>query len=299
MTQVTAALVRSRFAACLEARHLNLYSCETATVVSQEHPRLAFTVRYCPALVEKRREEHSCVLGEKRGEKHSCASEPKQNPFLPFDRNLHVSDLHPSQRYVLLFNKFCVIPEHLLVITREYIGQSAPLVAEDFEAVEEVLRGLEGSGAKAKPLAFYNSGPDAGASQSHRHFQVIAEEPLPIQAEFDSNPMVSGKSSRLPVFDAFRHACIRMDLSKASAFYYFQEVVAAARLQPAEAFNLLWTLDWMLLVPRRKEFADDGRDSLNAMAFAGLLLTRNRDFKLECVEPLKVLEQVTFVDGRE
>ena len=51
--------------------------------------------------------------------------------------------------------------------------------------------------------------------------------------------------------------------------------------------------DWMLLVPRRKEFTDDQINSLNAMAFAGYFLVMD-ERHLEQFSPVECLEQVTF-----
>jgi len=59
-------------------------------------------------------------------------------------------------------------------------------------------------------------------------------------------------------------------------------------------YNLLVTREWMLLVPRSKEFFDS--ISVNSMGFAGALLLRNKEEMkaLKKYGPMKVLESVAL-----
>lgn len=86
------------------------------------------------------------------------------NPFLPYDQALHVMSLPP--RHELLLNKFNVVEDHVLVVTAAFEPQSDLLTAADFSATWAVLREVAG-------LAFYNAGATAGASQPHKHLQVV------------------------------------------------------------------------------------------------------------------------------
>ena len=90
------------------------------------------------------------------------------NPFLPYDADLWVTDI--SQTHICLLNKFNVIENHILVVTRVFEDQESLLTAEDFEAMWICMAEFDG-------LAFYNSGPIAGASQQHKHLQIV---PLPL-----------------------------------------------------------------------------------------------------------------------
>jgi sulfate adenylyltransferase (ADP) / ATP adenylyltransferase len=91
------------------------------------------------------------------------------DPFSPpYEPDLYVSDVSPS--HVALLNKFSVLDHHFLLVTREYAEQPEHLTKADFEAMLLALGGVNG-------LAFYNSGPEAGASQPHKHMQVV---PLPL-----------------------------------------------------------------------------------------------------------------------
>src|SRR5919198_4158162 len=92
------------------------------------------------------------------------------NPFLPYDENLFVANI--SGTHVALLNKFNVVDHHLLIVTRAFEDQESLLTLNDFEALRICLAEFEG-------LVFYNAGKIAGASQRHKHLQII---PLPLAA---------------------------------------------------------------------------------------------------------------------
>lgn len=87
----------------------------------------------------------------------SKSEKPFKNPFLPPDPAMTVCDLEPSHRLVL--NKFNVVANHVLVITREFEPQSDPLSESDMKAVFSVLANMP---SPHNGLAFYNSGPSSG-----------------------------------------------------------------------------------------------------------------------------------------
>ena len=103
--------------------------------------------------------------GAADGPKPAC-----KNPFLPPDPELFVC--HLSDTHSLVLNKFNVMPYHLLIITRQFESQLDPLNARDLAATLAAMQALP-TGA----LAFYNCGPLSGASQPHKHVQVV---PLPL-----------------------------------------------------------------------------------------------------------------------
>lgn len=93
-----------------------------------------------------------------------------QNPFLPYDPALWVE--HLSDTHTLLLNKFNVVAHHVLVVTRQFESQLDPLGTADMEATWAVVQSMPEGG-----MAFYNCGPESGASQPHKHVQVV---PLPL-----------------------------------------------------------------------------------------------------------------------
>ncbi|BDI16003.1 hypothetical protein ANSO36C_18050 [Nostoc cf. commune SO-36] len=100
--------------------------------------------------------------------KQSARSGQEFNPFLPYEEDLFVADI--SGTHVCILNKFNVVDYHLLIITRSFEEQESLLTLEDFTAMWACLANFDG-------LAFYNSGKTAGASQRHKHLQLV---PLPL-----------------------------------------------------------------------------------------------------------------------
>jgi ATP adenylyltransferase len=70
-------------------------------------------------------------------------------------------------------NKFNIIDHHLLIVTRTFKEQETWLTLQDFEAMWACLNEIDG-------LVFYNGGKTAGASQRHKHLQLV---PLPLVEE--------------------------------------------------------------------------------------------------------------------
>ena len=107
----------------------------------------------------------------RRAESRSAAEAspgPRRNPFLPYEDALYVAAITPT--HVALLNKFPVQDDHLLIVTRAFAPQEALLDADDFLALAACLAEVDG-------LAFYNGGEVAGASQPHKHLQLV---PLPL-----------------------------------------------------------------------------------------------------------------------
>eukprot|EP01084_Bolivina_argentea_P075393 136689_1 len=88
-----------------------------------------------------------------------------KDPFIaPFDIGCHVIDL--NNEYKILLNKFNVVPNHILIITSNFVKQTLPLIAKDFDITMKVILSMNG-------LCYFNSGPFSGASQPHKHIQII------------------------------------------------------------------------------------------------------------------------------
>lgn len=99
------------------------------------------------------------------------------NPFLPHEPAMFVDSL--GQEHKVLLNKFPVLSPHLLVCSNTFIAQSKALSESDLRAWHAVLSESKTSAAHSYRLGFFNSEPTAGASQPHRHMQVIeTQHPL-------------------------------------------------------------------------------------------------------------------------
>ena len=226
------------------------------------------------------------------------------NPFLPYDPDLFVAPISPT--HIALLNKFNVVEHHLLLVTRTFEDQRSQLTQKDCEALLIGLTEIDG-------LAFYNAGPEAGASQSHKHLQLLRLDerigPLPIDSllRFAQVDGMVGTVPRLP----FRHAYGPMDRdwtnpekdSGASLHACYRKLLHAVGLSVdastgshalTEPYNLLMTRKWMLLVPRSRECFEG--ISINALGFAGALLVKDVQqlATLRRCGPMTALRHVTL-----
>lgn len=226
------------------------------------------------------------------------------NPFLPYEPDLFVGDISPT--HICLLNKFNVVDNHLLIVTRAFEEQTDLLNLEDFAALWSCMQEIDG-------LAFFNGGKIAGASQRHKHLQLI---PLPFLSDVVHFPLDKaiakidfqdsmGKLDSFP----FRHgiASLEIDLDRPAAVaaeimqqrYHdllnqvgFQ-VDPETQKQPG-AYNFLATRNWMLVVPRSQESFQN--IPINALGFAGSLFVRDRNSLelLQKLTPLRLLTEVAF-----
>ncbi|TKS61689.1 MAG: hypothetical protein EWM72_00437 [Nitrospira sp.] len=208
----------------------------------------------------------------------ATAATSNADPFLPYDPDLFVAELSPT--HVALLNKFNVVDHHLLIVTRAFEDQVALLTREDCAALLSCLAEIDG-------VAFYNAGPAAGASQRHKHLQVIPLSALP-EPRLPIEPLVrsvkmAGATGTVPGLP-FLHAYAPMDPAwldprkdgASSLLACYRSLLRAVGLSveaTAAPYNLLVTRQWLLLVPRSQEFFEG--ISINALGFAGALLVKD------------------------
>jgi len=221
------------------------------------------------------------------------------NPFLPYEEDLFVADL--SQTHVCLLNKYNVVNYHLLIITRAFEEQEALLTLQDMAAMATCLAEIDG-------LVFYNGGSLAGASQRHKHLQLVPLPLLPDGAQIPIAPAIAtaqfcdsiGSSAEFP----FVHAIARLNpdwlrspSGAAEILLCYQRLLRAVGLQDhgsmqSGAYNLLVTRQWMLMVPRTRDNFE--AIAVNALGFAGAMLVRSPQQlqRLKECRPLTILKQV-------
>ncbi|KAI9292887.1 HIT-like protein [Neoconidiobolus thromboides FSU 785] len=128
---------------------------------------IQYQIRLVPAL-KKKIEKGEESFNKKEPTNPVKSTFKNTNPFLPCDPDLLISDtLYPNHNLVL--NKFCVVPGHILLTTKEYESQDIPLNVVDFEALIDLMVNY----GPDKLLAFFNCGKNSGASQPHKHIQLI------------------------------------------------------------------------------------------------------------------------------
>ena len=223
--------------------------------------------------------------GETAAGRTRAAPRLPSNPFASPEPALVVRDrLTPTHRALL--NKFSVLREHLLVVTREFEDQEQPLDERDFEALAICME-------DAEVLAFYNGGTEAGASQRHKHLQVVT---LPLSPRH-SVPMdvALGKPARaLPFRCGFTRLQAGQVSQPASMVSTYRDLHRAARLEFPQPYNLLVTHEWMLVVPRSRDRFQD--ISINSLAFAGSYFVRDAKHAhvIAASKPMSVLASVAI-----
>jgi sulfate adenylyltransferase (ADP) / ATP adenylyltransferase len=228
------------------------------------------------------------------------------NPFLPYDSDLFVANLSPT--HLCLLNKYNVTDYHLLIITRAFEPQESLLTLADFEALWRCLSEIDG-------LGFYNSGKLAGASQPHKHLQLV---PLPLSEAGSEAGSGAGSGAGIPVEAVlkaavwqegigqtpllpFQHALMRLeadpkqvDLNQAAQLTQtaYQTLMHRLNFADGQPYNLLVTRQWILLIPRQQEQFES--IPVNALGFAGTLFVRNSAQleQLKAIGPLTLLKQV-------
>lgn len=226
---------------------------------------------------------HVRVSPNVRHKEAAAQAEDRRDPFAPpYNHDLFVG--HLSATHAVLLNKYNVLNDHLLLITRYWAEQASLLTPADCEALLRGLAGIDG-------LAFYNGGVEAGASQPHKHLQLV---PLPLAPDGPALPC--GELLETSVFTGgvgqmallpFHHAVLRMDPawiddparhghSLAQAIASLWRALGYDPNGPDQPvpYNLLATRRWLWLVPR----AHSGWDGLpvNALGYAGGLIARDQ-----------------------
>ncbi len=231
--------------------------------------------------------------------KHLRASGPKPNPFLPWDHRLEVDRINDS--HVVILNKYPVQTSHMLLITQDWQPQTGWLSTEDWRSVARVDSTTTG-------LWFFNSGPDAGASQPHRHLQLLPRatgERICAREDWFQR-CAEGKTTSAddPLLRSSRVAAISSTLTGETLQQLYLALVGDLGLGnpttddcPRGAYNLLLSRQWMAIVRRRTEGIRGF--SVNALGFAGSLLSTEASDRewIQRAGPEALLQAVVDTDG--
>ncbi len=232
---------------------------------------------------------------------NSTDTSPSYNPFLPYDENMYVTDI--SDSHICLLNKFNVVKHHILIVTRRFESQGRFLTYEDFLALWTCMFEFDG-------LGFYNAGRLAGASQTHKHLQMI---PLSTALDGDRLPLekaIEKTGTHSKIFTSellpFKHAFIKITpdwlsspeiAAKKTLESYlnmlaFTDIACTQKDDSTGPYNLLLTRNWMFLAARSKESFQS--ISINALGFAGSFFVRNRTglHVVKKTGPLTILKNV-------
>ncbi|KAF9387576.1 bifunctional AP-4-A phosphorylase/ADP sulfurylase [Podila verticillata] len=245
----------------------------------------------------------------------------KTNPFLPHSPGLYVTDA--GEEHKILLNKFCIVPRHFLVVTKEFQPQTGPLTPDDLMAVWSTLKAVKNS---RDAVAFYNCGSRSGASQPHKHMQVIPlESPSPIsELVREVSKRRPGKKENKPgdlfsvPFHCINHVILLPDPAASNkdeedilieAYITLVDAMMMSIREYAEqeeltdeermlcstamssfAYNWILTKEFMMIVPRKQE--GFGPISINSLGFAGMVLAKTAE-ELEMVQKTGVMDLVS------
>jgi len=264
---------------------------ETEQVIVED-AGVGFLVRVVSSLRRKEADKRRTLFSRN-------GSAPPRNPFLPPEPELTLGEV--SRTHVAVLNKFNVLDYHLLIVTQEFEHQETLLTVGDFRALLACM-------AQYPSLGFYNGGAAAGASQPHKHLQLVPLPLTPNGPPLPMAPLLAGPGPRCPDLP-FAHAFCRSSgpiagrsiRAAREAHALYMELLAELDIgaetvegEPRQSapYNLLIASDWMLAVPRATERFHD--ISVNALGFAGSLFVKDPEQLALIGEegPMRVLQSV-------
>jgi ATP adenylyltransferase len=228
-----------------------------------------------------------------RTPKHLRGGGPRPNPFLPWEPALELERL--GDGHVVLLNKFPVQRGHLLLISQQWQPQAGWLSDADWQAVAAMEADTPG-------LWFFNSCAAAGASQPHRHLQLLPREPgdascplaASIEQQLGDHSRIWPWSYRISRRQASGSPAAAAELADLYHGHLRELGLGEPQQDPAprHPYNLLFDSQWLMTVHRTREHW--AGLSVNALGFAGyLLLTEQSDEPwLRRSGPLALLEAV-------
>jgi ATP adenylyltransferase len=209
--------------------------------------------------------------------------------------------------HFLVLNKFAVVPEHFILATKAFEHQTHVLDESDLEATLACIQAYEDVAAQAQGpdaqglFAFFNCGDHSGASQPHRHIQLLPvstmKDGLPHDTPWDvlanrltvdkapfvtfAEPIklgMSGKELHAAYLRLYRKACRAVIAHAAKSGDGSAD--AAAYEAPATgetkiSYNMALTKSALVVCPRLAEGAkilNPEGDELGSMALNGTLL---------------------------
>ncbi|KAI9272637.1 ATP adenylyltransferase-domain-containing protein [Phascolomyces articulosus] len=293
-------LIQEKYDAALNSKDLLFFE---TTKINKNVDGVEFEITYAPSLAKK--PESDPTVEEKK--------KIKVNPFLPPHPTLYVQDI--GEEHSVVLNKFCVVPRHIILVTKEFKSQSQPLFPGDLLAAWQCMMTAFGT---TPALVFYNCGPFSGASQPHKHLQIVplqGQNPQPpIKALF--NQIRDRKAGQIYVLEnlPFVHVITPLDRSfidsstdneeiadyLAQMFFglldaMFQQLRKHATPDREISYNFIMTDQFMMIIPRSRELATLSQEnlqvSINSLGFAGMLLVKTPE-ELASLEKHSDLMQV-------
>jgi sulfate adenylyltransferase (ADP) / ATP adenylyltransferase len=249
----------------------------------------------------------------------------KNNPFTNPEPELTIIDSLLGQ-YRVILNKYPNSKYHFLLVTKEFEKQDSLLDPMELQIIHTILDNLnKGEGKNeggSRYFSFFNSGPESGYSQFHKHiqFMMMPEEIRPYQEDVvrNVNYFIPKEivENRRPLFyknASFKHYILKLKEydsfeteeeeederdSLATLYMYlikrsmniFREYEDHVKL----SYNFIMMADWMMIVPRRNAKFEDIWQ--NALGFMGMFFVKNEEMKEKVLKLgfSKILEECAF-----
>lgn len=248
----------------------------------------------------------------------------KKNPFLKPEPELTIVESLISD-YRLILNKYPNTKYHFLLVTKEFTPQDGLLKPIELLIVRTILENLNGKlksiGSKTRYFSFFNSGPESGYSQYHKHIQFMllpenfrvyqddvvrnVDFYLPNEIDERKGPLFYPKCS-------FKHSILKLapidlkhedhddeeDEDKLALLYMFliRRVLNISKEFNIEqiSYNFIMMNDWMMVVPRRSAKYENIWQ--NSLGFMGIFNAKNVEIKDKIIELgfQKILEECGF-----
>ncbi|EFI28156.1 hypothetical protein CC1G_14183 [Coprinopsis cinerea okayama7 len=279
-----------------------------STVVKHNELGVEFEITLCPALQHKPALPTPHFESVENGDAGTPANK-KFDPFAPpYNPQLYVGDIVDElteDRFAILLNKYTVVPQHFLLVTKEFSSQASPLLPSELVQTYRLLAAARQAGKHF--FAFYNCGDNSGASQPHKHVQFIPTatasgppiETLARRAQIESQGRPFALTSLPYASHTFRfppdlssYSAEEIEGILSSAFMQLLDLtISTIRHDPdyptgRPSYNAILTLDHLHLIPRKQEnhtLSNGEKLSVNSLGFAGMLLVKS-DAELEVVK---------------
>ncbi|OJJ43027.1 hypothetical protein ASPZODRAFT_19734 [Penicilliopsis zonata CBS 506.65] len=202
-----------------------------------------------------------------------------RSPFLNPPPDEIVAHLGDDDTHILLLNKYSCYAPSLVVVTREFAVQSDDLDAADFAVAWALL----GEFTRHDMFLVYNCGVNSGASQGHKHMQLL---PLPGYTLWPKAGLETTTSPPGTVLSSipnvpFVHFVARIEDADDDADVYalYVRLLGLTRQALAAAgdsrdYNLAMTREWMALIPRTTA-GPEGPWGANTMGMLGMVAVRS------------------------
>tara|TARA_Y100001968_G_scaffold331661_1_gene387038 strand:- start:1512 stop:2351 length:840 start_codon:yes stop_codon:yes gene_type:complete len=202
---------------------------------------------------------------------------PKVNPFRPWDPLLEITPI--IDKHILILNKYPIEIGHMLLITKNWNPQNGWLTKGDWNALLEVNSDTSG-------LWFFNSSYSSGASQPHRHIQLLPRKLDQINCPRDQwfKSRIDSKKCKTDIERCtvvygieskskddlineldylYKSGCAQLGIGDCINYNF-----------PQKPYNLLFTNNYFAIILRSREYYKGF--SINALGFAGYLLATNK-----------------------